>query len=304
MTESSDAPISISTARPRFEVRLWNVRGSHAAPGQGAVRYGGHTTCVEVRCDDRVLVIDMGSGACRLGSALLAERPTGPLEIDILFSHLHSDHIIGLPFFEPLYLERTRLRIRGDDDKNVGLRAGLQRLMSFPLFPVDLDEVPADLSVTHLGAGDTARLGDVTLRTCALNHPGGALGFRIEHRGKAFVHLSDREHVGEDTDPALIALCEGADWICYDGMFVEGIDFERHRGWGHSTWQAAVRLVEALERPARLIVTHHAPSHDDAFLDRQGEALGAALPGALMAIEGMEICLLSEQVRLPHPAGA
>lgn len=282
--------------RARFEVAFWGVRGSIAAPGPETTRYGGDTLCLALRCDDQLLLIDMGSGARRLGRHLLEHAPPDGLEITILLSHLHTDHVIGFPFFGPLFDARSRLTIIGDASRPISTRDGLARLMSEPLFPVPLEEVPAQLEFLDVAPGGSVNVGPVAIRTCALNHPGGAIGFRVEHRGRVFAQLSDTEHLGEVPDPTLVAMCQDADVACYDAMFAEGVSYERHRGWGHSTWQAAVRLARAAG-VKRLVAVHHAPEHDDGTLDHVARDMARAYPGAIVASEGLVIDLLSGAIR-------
>ncbi|MCB9732901.1 MAG: MBL fold metallo-hydrolase [Deltaproteobacteria bacterium] len=271
------------------------MRGSIAAPGPTTARYGGDTLCLELRCDDQHILIDMGSGARRLGRGLMDDVPRAGHEITILLSHLHTDHVIGFPFFGPLFDSRSRLTIIGDASRPVSTRDGLARLMSEPLFPVPLEEVPASLEFIDVAPGDSVNLGPVVVRTCALNHPGGAIGFRVEHRDRVLTHISDTEHVGDEPDPTLVAMCRDADVACYDAMFVEGVNYERHCGWGHSTWQAAVRLAEAAG-VRRLVAVHHAPEHDDETLDRVARDMERAYPGALVAAEGLVIDVLSGEL--------
>lgn len=285
---------------PRFLVRYWGVRGSIATPGPSTVRYGGNTTCLEIICDDTRFILDMGTGARVLGNALMREAPAGGVAVTVLFSHFHSDHVIGFPFFGPLFDPTTRLVIYANAEDHVASLDGLRRVMSYPLFPVEYDTLPASLEIRAITAGAAIEIDGVKIETCALRHPGGALAYRISHRGRSFVHASDVEHVEDSGDPALVELCRGSDWVSYDAMFVEGLDYETHVGWGHSTWQAAVRLL-AEAGAGRLVVTHHAPEHDDDFLDQVAHDVAVARPGSLVAAEGLEIDLLADEVRVPAP---
>jgi phosphoribosyl 1,2-cyclic phosphodiesterase len=284
---------------PRFLVRYWGVRGSIATPGASTVRYGGNTTCLEIVCDDARFILDMGTGARVLGAALMRDAPADGVTATVLFSHFHSDHVIGFPFFGPLFDPRTRLVIYANAEDHVASLDGLRRVMSYPLFPVEYDTLPASLEIRGVTPGEAFVVAGVTIETCRLRHPGGALAYRITHRGRTFVHASDVEHVGDASDPALVALCRGSDWVSYDAMFVEGDEYECHRGWGHSTWQAAVRLLTEAGG-GRLIVTHHAPEHDDRFMDQVAHDVAAARPGSLVAVEGLEIDLLADDARPPQ----
>ena len=287
----------------RFVVRYWGVRGSVPTPGPSTVRYGGNTTCLELLCDDQRIIIDAGTGIRSLGAALRRDVTPRGHAAALLFSHFHADHVMGLPFFGPLYDPRTRLTVHADADAADAGLAGLRRVLSAPLFPVDYDTLPAQLTLAPIAPGEPFTVGPVTVRTCRLRHPGSALAFRFEHRGRAFVHASDLEHEGPAADPALVALCSGADALSYDAMFVEGPEYDGHRGWGHSTWQAGLRLA-AEAHVARFVATHHAPEHDDAFMDDLAHDLATAWPGALVAAEGLELDLLSGEVRHTAPIAA
>lgn len=300
MIPHNDGEREPSHANARFTVRYWGVRGSIATPGPETVRYGGNTTCLEIRCDDAIAIIDMGTGARLLGDLLLADGDADALNIDVLFSHLHSDHVIGFPFFAPLYDQRTRLVVNACEAGPVSTPEGLRRVMSYPLFPVDYDTLPAQIAFVGVPSAGAFTVGPATVRTCPLNHPGGAVAFRVEHRGRVFVHASDVEHEGLASAPDLVALCRDADWVSYDAMYVEGVDYEAHRGWGHSTWQAALRLAdEAAARHA--VITHHAPQHDDAFMDGVARAVAAARPGSIVAFEGLTIDLLADEASPAAP---
>ncbi len=280
--------------QPQFSIRFWGVRGSIAVPGPGTVRYGGNTLCIEIRVDGHVVMLDAGTGARALGASL-AEETGGRVRASILFSHMHSDHIAGFPFFAPIYSADTALTLYGDGTKSVGCEGALRRQMSFPLFPVEFDELAASIAFVDITPGVPFDLFGATITTCPLNHPGGALAYRIEHHGHVFVHASDVEHLSDTPEPELVELCRGADVITYDAMYVEGESYDSHRGWGHSTWQAGMRLADSASA-SRLVAVHHAPEHDDDTMDRIAAMMEQARPGSLVAREGMAIDLLTGAV--------
>lgn len=275
----------------RFTVRYWGVRGSIATPGPDTVRYGGNTTCLEVRCDDAVIVIDTGTGARSLGESLMAEASGASGEVAIIYSHLHLDHIQGFPFFGPIYDPNHRVTIYSADPPEMTTQAVLASQMTYPSFPVGLDKVPAQIAFRSVVPGDVLQLGDVEVHTCRMNHPGGAMGIRVQHRGRAFVQCSDVEHRGDGPDDALVALARGADFLSYDSTYTDE-EYDRYRGWGHSTWQAGVDIAQAAE-VGTFIAFHHDPGHDDAFMDAVGERIRARMPNGLVAREGMTIDLLA-----------
>jgi phosphoribosyl 1,2-cyclic phosphodiesterase len=289
----------MAESKPRFTVRYWGVRGSVATPGPGTMRYGGNTTCIEIRCDDQIFVIDTGTGARELGNLLMAEAGDEPIRATLLYSHHHLDHVQGFPFFVPIYQETTQMEIfSGTTNQGVAEQV-LSAQMAYPAFPVGLDQLPSQLNFHVFDAGQTLTFGDVTVRTCPLHHPGGAVSYRIEHRGHAFVQASDVEHTENHPDPALTELCQGADYFSYDSTYVDGPEYERYKGWGHSTWQHGLEIAQAAGVKT-FIAFHHDPGHDDAFMDGVAENLTALAPGSLVAIEGMTVDLLTGTLDIPE----
>jgi phosphoribosyl 1,2-cyclic phosphodiesterase len=287
-------------ARERFVVRYWGVRGSIAVPGPGTVVYGGNTTCIEVRCDDTVLIIDAGTGARELGDKLRAELGDTPLSCHIVFSHFHLDHIQGFPFFSPIYDPRTTIHVHSHRPRQLALQDALAGQMTFPWFPVELENLEATLAFHDVRPGEAFEVEGIRIDTCPLNHPGGAMAIRVNHRGHAFVQASDVEHHPGRLADDLVGLARGADFLSYDSTYVEGHDYESHRGWGHSTWQAGLAVAQAAG-VGRFIAFHHDPSHDDGFMDRVANDLEAIAPGSLVAREGLTLDLLSGKMEVVPP---
>lgn len=280
LDEASTPPSSLS-------VGFWGVRGSIACPGPATLRYGGNTPCVEVRCGGHTLIFDAGTGIRALGNALVQ----APLNsgFDIFLSHGHIDHVIGLPFFAPLFVTGQVVRVwAGTLQPAGGVEKAVRKLMSFPFFPLQVDALHAELEFHDFGAGDVInpRPG-ITLRTAALNHPGGAIGYRIEYGGRAVAYVTDIELGDGPIDPALLALTKDAAVLILDTTYTDE-ELPSHVGWGHSTWQQGIRLANAADA-ARLCLFHHDPEHDDAFMDKIRGAAGAARPGTIVATEGMRI---------------
>ncbi|WP_085121921.1 MBL fold metallo-hydrolase [Tistlia consotensis] len=267
---------------------FWGVRGSIACPGPDYSRYGGNTSCLEVRCGGQLLIFDAGTGLRPLGQRLVNDCGPEGLDFDIFLTHTHIDHIAGVPFFAPLFDKRNRIRFHaGHLEGGVDLHHVLCKFMSAPLFPVPPAIFAADCSFLDFECGETLtpRPG-VTLKTAALNHPNGACGYRIEYGGRSICYLTDTEHVEGERDSRILRLAEGTDLIIYDSSYTDA-EFPRYRGWGHSTWQEGVRLAEATG--ARLAIFHHDPSHDDAFMGQVAEQAEAARPGTVVAREGMTL---------------
>lgn len=268
-----------------MSVRFWGVRGSIPCPGPNTVRYGGNTSCVEVRCGESVLVFDAGSGLKLLGESLLRDGKTG--NIDLFLSHGHIDHLIGLPFFAPLLTAGGRLRLWAGNLQLIGgLKPTVERLMSFPLFPIELGMLAGKFEFNDFRAGEELQpRSDIRLRTAALHHPGGATGYRLEYAGRSVAYLTDTECGNRLIDDGIVALAEGADLMIFDATYTKR-ELRDHRGWGHSSWQQGVRLAE-VAGAVRLCLFHHDPNHDDNRMDEIAAAAEAVRPGTIVAREGL-----------------
>lgn len=284
----------MAAGKGQFIVRFWGVRGSIPTPGPDTVRYGGNTTCIEVRCGDQIIVIDTGTGARRLGDQLLADV-YGDLHLSLFYSHLHMDHIQGFPFFSPIYEPTTKVDIYSGPPAESTTRGVLTTQMADPSFPVPLSHLRSTLNFQDIVRGDTVKIGAVEVQTCELNHPGRAMAIRVNYAGKSFVQCSDVEHEGGTPDADLVALCHEATYLSYDSTYVEGPEFDAHVGWGHSTWQHGVKVADAAEVET-FIAFHHDPGHNDAFMDRLGKSLARARRGSLVAREGMTLDLIGGTV--------
>lgn len=278
------------TRDTKVVVRFWGVRGSIATPGPDTVRYGGNTSCVEIEVGDRVFIFDAGTGLRLLGEALLA-RHAEKVDADLFFSHTHVDHVCGLPFFRPAFLPASRLRFwAGHLLPDNTLKGVLAEMMQAPLFPVPLDILQARIDYTDFPCGTALTPAPgVTLRTAPLNHPNGATGYRFECAGKAIAYLTDTEHRPGELDRNILMLADRADLMIYDSTYTEE-EYPSHRNWGHSTWQQGVKLAKAA-RAKTYVVFHHDPGHDDGFMDRVAAEAAKALPGTLVAREGMVLRL-------------
>src|SRR5581483_233964 len=186
--------------QPPMQVRFWGVRGTIAVPGAETVRYGGDTACIEVDCGGRRVVFDGGTGIRKFGDRLLAAG--APADADILFSHYHLDHVIGLPFFTPFYAGGHSFRIW---DTNLlpqmNLEDMMRKIMSAPLFPIGIETFQARVSFHDFKIGEVLHLADgVAVRTAPLNHPGGSTGYRLDFAGRSVAYITDTEHVPGQLD--------------------------------------------------------------------------------------------------------
>ncbi|MEX2648685.1 MAG: MBL fold metallo-hydrolase [Alphaproteobacteria bacterium] len=269
--------------RPDFFVRFWGVRGSIPCPGPDTVRYGGNTSCLEVRCDGRILILDGGTGLRLLDRAL----PDVSLDADVLFTHTHLDHVNGWGFFRRLSDPRHRLDVwAGHLKPPHRIETVLARFLDDPLAPVHAGNVKAALTYHDFAAGDSlAPRPGVSVRTAPLRHPNGATGYRIEFDGRSICYVTDTEHVPGQPDAAILGLIEGADIVIYDSTYTDA-EFPRFLGWGHSSWQEGARLAETA-RVKTFVAFHHDPNHDDTAMDAIAVALSRTRPGSIVAREGM-----------------
>jgi phosphoribosyl 1,2-cyclic phosphodiesterase len=275
-----------------MHIEFWGVRGSIASPGPETAAVGGNTSCVSVGCGTTRIVLDAGTGLRRLGDALLAEKT--PLELFLLLSHFHWDHIQGLPFFVPAYLPSTKLSIAGGVNGVMNLRDALAHQMTAPVFPVRLDELSAEITLRDVRAGQSFAVGDAVVRAAKLNHPGGVYAYRIDHGGSSVVYATDTEHYA-CIDPALLALAQGADVLIYDSQYTP----EEYRGdgglcskvgWGHSTFAAGAELARAAG-VGQYVLFHHDPRRSDAAVERLETRARELFARSVAAREGMRITL-------------
>ena len=265
-------------------MRFWGVRGSIACPGPDTVRYGGNTSCVEIRCGGHLMVFDGGTGLRLLGNELMA---TGhPADLDLFYSHTHFDHICGLPFFAPCYDARSRIRIWAGHLNGKGIEMVLNGMMIAPLFPIPMGIFTAAIDFNDFAAGQVlSPHPGIRLSTGPLNHPNEATGYRLEYEGKVVAYITDTEHRPGGFDANVLKLIDGADVMIYDASYTDA-EYPSHQNWGHSTWQEGMRLADAAGVKT-LVIFHHDPGHDDAFMDQVAADAALARPGTIVAQEGL-----------------
>ena len=268
-------------------VRFWGVRGSIPSPGPETVRYGGNTSCVEVRADGQLIVLDAGSGIRALGHALDAEYRDAPIDLTLLISHTHWDHIQGFP--------------------RDGLAATLAGQMESPYFPIALKQMPGNIVIEEV-KDMQFQVGPIRVEACFSNHPGVCVGFRLFTSAGSIVYLPDNESIHEPTtapngndalprtiEQQLATFVKDADVLICDAQFTRD-EYAAHLGWGHGCVDDVVRFAIA-GNVKQLYLFHHDPAHDDAFIDRmlvQAHELAAKAGGTLRveaAREGETIVL-------------
>lgn len=261
---------------PKFEAIAWGARGSHPAQGPDVSRYGGTTSCVELRLDDRILVLDAGTGIIDLGEALVGGEAGS---VDLLISHAHLDHVMGLPFFAPLFRPdwKVTLWFAGVDGAP-DAEALLATVVSPPLTPFRRDAFSCDLALRQLPGKGEVEFGPRTrLVTAPLTHPGGATGFRVEHSGRSFAYASDFEPDDGTGDASLCGLIQEADLAFLDCTYTPE-EYGRHRGFGHADWLSAAKLAKRAGL-RNLGLFHHAPGRCDASVAAIEAAARAVHPG-------------------------
>jgi phosphoribosyl 1,2-cyclic phosphodiesterase len=233
------------------------------------VRYGGNTSCVEVRGEGVCVVLDAGTGIRRAGNAI--DQETG--RVDVLLTHLHMDHIQGLGFFRPLFEEGFEVHIWGPASRYGDLSARLTKYLSKPLFPVSLRELPCKLALHDVRVGEPFEIGGLRITADFVAHPGATLGYRIQEGSVATVYLPDHEPaLGAERipqDPQWLSgyrLAEGAGLLLHDSQYFAE-EYPEHIGWGHSTVDQSIEFAAAVG-VKRLVTFHHDPSHTDTVLDK------------------------------------
>jgi phosphoribosyl 1,2-cyclic phosphodiesterase len=265
---------------PPLSVRFLGVRGSIPSPGP-LTTAGGNTACVEVTAGDTRIILDAGSGLRALGEERMRN---GPRHSTILLSHLHWDHVCGLPFFTPIYVPGHRVEIASGPNGVMPTLDAIRALFRAPFFPVDFADIAGQVSVRELPATDRFTIGDITITLARLNHPDPVYGFRLEAGGHAIVYATDTEHFS-CVDPTLKRLAAGADILIYDAQYTPD-EYPSKVGWGHSTWQAGADLARAAGVP-QLVLFHHDPNRTDAQLAAIEAEAHAHLPGTIAAREGL-----------------
>ena len=256
-----------------MKVTFWGTRGSLASPGSDTARYGGNTSCVSVEGPEKtLLILDAGTGIRKLGQSL----PPSLKKIDILLTHLHMDHIQGLPFFTPLRRRGVEIHVWGPASTTLGLEARLQKYLSPPLFPVSVRELASEIHFHELPIGQPAHLieiGEFVVNAQLIIHPNPTIGYRIQCADTAVTYLPDHEPaLGGRTFPyekswvSGYKLAEGADLLIHDTQYTEE-EYKDRIGFGHSSIGHAFRFAN-LSDVKHFVPFHHDPAHSDDKLDR------------------------------------
>jgi phosphoribosyl 1,2-cyclic phosphodiesterase/DNA-binding NarL/FixJ family response regulator len=274
---------------PSTRIKFWGVRGSIPVPGPSTIGYGGNTTCVEVRTNGDIIVLDAGSGIRELGLSLEEEFGSAPINLTLLLTHTHWDHIQGLPFFLPAYKAKNTIRVLGYEGARAGLATILAAQMEVPFFPVSWSDLPGTIKIQELKKMEFS-IGKVRVRSRFLNHPGVCAGYRLFTKEGSIAFLPDNEPfeplklklaARDGTHPhkaraqavvqrsKLVEFLKDTDVLILDTQYTDE-KYQEHIGWGHGALSRVVSL--ALEaRAKKLFLFHHDPAHDDHKIDEMLE---------------------------------
>ncbi len=287
-----------------MRIRFWGTRGSIAKPGPATLRYGGNTSCVELRADDGTLIVlDCGTGAHALGKSLT--ETDEPVQGSLLIGHTHWDHIQGFPFFGPLFVPGSNWSVYAPGGGDRKLQAALSGQMAYEYSPINLDSLRSEVRYVDLTEG-VFEIGSVRVTAQYLNHPALTLGFRFEADGATVVYACDHEphslhpldgSAGAEPihreDRRHVKFLEGADLVIHDAQYTLD-DFPAKAGWGHTPIERAVDYA-ILAEVKQLVFTHHDPERDDQAVDglcavaRERASAASHVPEVLAAAEGLEL---------------
>jgi phosphoribosyl 1,2-cyclic phosphodiesterase len=301
-----------------LSVRIWGDRGSISCPGKDTVIYGGNTSCLEIRADEKLVIVDFGTGIKPFGDWLMAnDFKKGPIDADIFISHTHWDHIMGFPMFTPIFIPTTRIRIRGpvsSEDETLEQIVGAQ--LSFRYWPIRISELSAKIEYSQIQE-TSLDLGDgLWVTTKYLNHPILCLGYRFEYEGKSIATAYDHEPfrnlfptdpgdpsydedaaregeaVAKEENEKILRFFRGADVLIHDSQYTQA-EYEKHLGWGHSSYEYTINAANKAG-VKKLILSHHDPNRTDAQLEEfeqsyQKRIAGKTTMQIMMAKEGLTV---------------
>jgi phosphoribosyl 1,2-cyclic phosphodiesterase len=279
----------MTTKTKNFTATFWGVRGTFPITGASVMQYGGNTSCVELNCNDVSIILDAGTGIRALGEKIKSQH------IDILLSHSHIDHISGLPFFKPAYDSSRQIDVwAGHLKPEHSLPQVISHIMSPPIFPITDVAFKAKMHYHDFTAGGELKnerweKAGIHIKTLALNHPDRATGYRIEHAGHSLCYITDIEHVPGQINKELVSFVKNTDYLIYDATYSDE-NFQQHKGWGHSTWQEAVRIADAAGVKT-LVLFHHDPEATDEILDKRTVQIEKTRKGTLLAKEGVTLTI-------------
>jgi phosphoribosyl 1,2-cyclic phosphodiesterase len=292
-----------------MKIRFWGTRGSIASPGKSTVKYGGNTSCVELRINNQIMIFDAGTGIRELGNQLIKEFKSQQATIHLFISHTHWDHIQGFPFFMPAYSKNFQIIVYGPPARDKSLKDLFKFQMDSEYFPVPLGDLNAQISIQEVR--EPFWIGNTQVTPFYVNHPAMTLAFKISRDGKTFIYASDNEpyrytlhaarkeqlasQFGAELDQKFIEFLSGADFLVCEAQYTMD-EYKTKIGWGHSPIESVVEFA-IKANTKQLALFHHDPSHDDAAIDgmvQHAQKLLSSQKSSVQcfgAAEGMEITI-------------
>lgn len=270
-----------------MEIKIFGARGSYPSCRPQNQKYGINTACVEIITENESVIFDAGTGIMKLSESRTKDSNYPK---HIILSHYHSDHISGLAYFKPLMSKDYTAKIYGPVFNEKKVKEVLNTFIGPPFFPIHIDDFPSDLTFIDLDAGNEYDISPYcTIKTFACNHSDLTLGYRLQSEEKSICYITDTE-LGTDTNTELAEFIDSADILILDSAYTDDEYTEAKTGWGHSTWQQAVKLSVAA-KIKKLVLFHHSPDRTDLELDIIEKKAQEILPGTIVAQEGMVITL-------------
>jgi phosphoribosyl 1,2-cyclic phosphodiesterase len=278
-----------------MKLKFWGVRGSIPVPGPKTLKYGGNTSCVELNCDKKTIILDCGTGIRALGLDIEERglvQENRKKDLYIFFSHVHWDHIQGFPFFRPNFDPEFEINLYSALHSDVDIECALRDQMIAPYFPIRLRDMPARMNFKEIKSGEAVQIGNIVIESISLNHPGGSLGYKIICENKSVAYICDHEHT-EKSKQRLVNFLKNTNQVIFDAHYspeeYSGADGDGGRkGWGHSTWVHGVELCREANID-QLILTHH--GHEDTEIERIELMAQKEFCNTIAAYEGLEIDL-------------
>jgi len=276
---------------PVLKFKFYGTRGSIPICDSKFQKYGGNTTCIQIKSKDNTTlgIIDAGSGIRKLGKDIYKSKEVIPKEIFLGFTHFHWDHIQGFPFFDPAYDSNMKINIiaLGENRGNLNLKQIFEGQMQSEYFPVPLEKMGAKFEFSFLDQSSEV-FSNVATQAVRHNHPGGAYSYKFEQQGKSALISTDIEH-GDKLDKNILSLAKNVDLLIHDAQYTSD-ELKTFKGWGHSSYDQAIELA-LKANVKRLVLTHHDPNHDDDFLDEMEKYCQKKFANCQLAKEGMEISI-------------
>jgi phosphoribosyl 1,2-cyclic phosphodiesterase len=271
-------------------VRFWGVRGSSPTPGPNTVIYGGNTSCLEIRADERLIIVDIGSGVRLLGERLLENelKNKEKIKADILLTHTHWDHVMGFPMFTPIYTPGTVFNVIGPaslDDND--LKSIIENQLSTQYWPVQAEKIAAKIKYNQIKESVVDLGGGLTVSSKFLNHPIPCFGYRIDYNGKSIATVFDHEFfITDEENEKIRQFIKGADIVIHDAQYKQA-EYKDHVGWGHCTYEQVVQYTAGIDIK-KLVLFHHDPSRKDSELEQiEKNYANNAEPEVIIAKEGL-----------------